>query len=214
MPTKLLMRKTILLLIWSFAATLYVQAQTTPFEQFVARENAFGYGLKGGIGLSIPNVDEWTDRTVNMGGAHERAGLQLGVIGMVPLNKYWAFRPELNYSSQGYTLKWMDSITIYERRVKQNYVQLPLMLQFVISKGVAMYTGPKVGYMVNNSEGFKRADLAWDIGLSTLNTWNWGFDVRYSSGLLNIAPDNHTALARVKNKVLQLGLVYLFTVKR
>ena len=207
------MHKTILLLIGSFAATLYVRAQTTPLEQFVAGEIVYGYGLKGGIGLSIPNVDEWTDRSVNYGGLHERVGLQLGAVVMLPLNGYWVFRPELNYSSQGFTLKQLGS-TYYERRVKQNYLQLPLMLQFAISKGVAMYTGPKVGYMVNNSEGFKRGDLAWDVGFSSLNTWNWGFDLRYSSGFLNIAPDHHPALARVKNKVLQVGLIYLFTVKR
>lgn len=207
------MHKTILLLICSFTATLYVRAQTTPLEQFVAGEIVYGYGLKGGIGLSIPHVDEWTDRSVNYGGLHERVGLQLGAVVMLPLNGYWVFRPELNYSSQGFKLKQLGS-TYYERRVKQNYLQLPLMLQFAISKGVAMYTGPKVGYMVNNSEGFKRGDLAWDVGFSSLNTWNWGFDLRYSSGFLNIAPDHHPALARVKNKVLQVGLIYLFTVKR
>ena len=205
------MYKTILLFFWAIATTFCVRAQTTPLEQFVAQENAFGIGLKGGISLSYPNVHEWTDRTVNMGEVRERVGVQLGIIAMLPLNKYWVFRPELNYSSQGYSIY---SNLINEGRVKQNYIQLPLMLQFAISKGVAMYTGPKVGYMVNNSKGFKRADLAWDIGLSGLNTWNWGFDVRYSSGFLNIAPDNHPALARVKNQVLQAGLVYLFTVKR
>ena len=208
------MHKVLLLLIWSLAAALLVQAQTTPLEQFEAGENAYGYGFKGGIGLSSPYADEWNDRSGTYGGLHDRVGLQLGAVVMLPMNKYWVFRPELNYSSQGFNLKSFDSANYYERRVKQNYIQLPLMLQFTISKGVAMYTGPKVGYMVNNGEGFKRADLAWDIGLSTLNTWNWGFDVRYSSGFLNIAPDHHPTLARVKNKVLQVGLVYLFTVKR
>jgi hypothetical protein len=208
------MYKTILLFFWAIAATLCVQAQTTPFEQFEARENAFGYGIKGGVNFSMPNVNEWTDRTVNMGGVNTRVGLQFGIIGMMPLNRYWVFRPELNYSSQGFTFTKLESGMYSERLVEQNYVQLPLMLQWTVWRNVGFYFGPKAGYMVGRSEGFKRGDLAWDIGISTLNIWNFGFDVRCSLGMLNIAPEDHPAFARAKNRAFQVGLVYLFTEKR
>lgn len=208
------MYKELLLTIYAFTIALVVRSQTTPFEEQELELLAFGVGIKGGIGLSFPNVAEWNNQTVTNLGVHERVGIQLGLVGMLPLNDAWALRPELNYASQGFYETGSVSVPSGERMVQHHYLQMPLMFQVAMGNYMCLYTGPKVSYMIQASEGFKRGDLAWDFGVSAINSWRIGFDMRYSSGMLNIAPKRHPAIARMKNKVLQVGLIYLFTVKK
>jgi hypothetical protein len=209
------MRKKLLLFVCAFATMLTLRAQTTPFEEQAMELLAFGIGIKGGIGLSVPDVGEWNNQTVTNLGVHERVGMHLGAVGMWPLSTSLAFRPELNYASQGFKETGSSTSAPFGgRTVKHHYLQVPLMMQLALSNYVCFYTGPKFGYMVQSSEGFKRGDLAWDLGLSAINSWHLGFDVRYSSGIVNIAPKRHPAIARMKNKVLQVGVIYLFTVKK
>lgn len=209
------MYKELLLTIYAFTIALVVPAQTTPFEEQEVELLAFGIGIKGGVGLSFPDVGEWNNPTVTNLGVHERVGMHLGAVGMWPLSTSLAFRPELNYASQGFKETGGSTPAPFGgRTVKHHYLQVPLMMQLALSNYVCFYTGPKFGYMIQTSEGFKRGDLAWDLGLSAINSWHLGVDVRYSSGILNIAPKRHPAIARMKNKVLQVGLIYLFTVKK
>ena len=208
------MYKKLLLVVCALATLVNLRAQSTPFEHQKEGIVAFGLGFKGGVSISMPDVDEWSDQTVSNQGVHSVVGAQFGVVGMLPLNKSWAIRPELAYSSQGFRETESNGTTFSERTVRHRYLQVPLLVQVAAGRNLCLYTGPKAGYLVGKSEGFKRGDLAWDLGFSTLNIWNFGLDVRMSWGLLNIAPENHPAIARARNQVFQAGLIYMFTAKK
>src|SRR5687768_6479724 len=97
------MYKSIFTLLGCLMAALSVQAQVTPLEEQRLGEATFSYGLKGGIGVSMPDVDEWRDAPVTNIGVHDRGGLRLELIGMRHLNNSWALRSGLHYAAQGYT---------------------------------------------------------------------------------------------------------------
>jgi hypothetical protein len=207
------MYKTLLLILVLMATGFTLSAQTTPFEEQSNGQVAFAYGIKGGVGFSFPDVDYWNNQAGAGPGVHAKAGLQLGVVGLLPLNKYWSVRGGLDYAAQGFAAKSFGSGTLTQADVKHSYIQLPVAVQYNVTKSSCLYTGFTGGYMMGATDGYKRRDLLWSIGASLINTWHWGFDARYSTGLVNIAPEIHPYFARMKNKTLQLSLIFLFTEK-
>ena len=209
----LVMYKTLLLILVLMATGFTLSAQTTPFEEQANEQVAFAYGIKGGLSLSFPVADYWNDQTGTRPGVHARKGLQLGVVGLLPLNKYWSVRTGLDYSAQGYNAQALGSGIFTEDDVKHTYIHLPVTMQYNVTRSSCLYTGFTGGYRIGKPDDYKRSDLLWSIGASLINTWHWGFDARYSTGLVNIAPESHPYFARMKNKTLQLSLIFLFTEK-
>ena len=208
------MYKTLLLILVLISTARTLSAQTTPFQEQASGEVAFAYGFKGGVGLSFPDVDYWNDQAGARPGVHSKAGLQLGVVGLLPLNKYWSVRVGLDYSAQGFNAKSFGAGTLSDANVKHTYIQLPVTMQYNVTRSSCLYTGFTGGYRIGKPDDYKRSDLLWTLGASLINTWHWGFDARYSTGLVNMAPDNHAFFARMKNKTLQLSLIFLFTAKK
>jgi hypothetical protein len=208
------MYKTLLLLLVVGFTAFAAPAQTTPFGEQAAGEVAFAYGVKGGVGLSFPEADYWNDGAGTGPGVHSRAGLQLGVVGLLPLNKYWSLRSGLEYAAQGFNANSFGSGTLTQAHVKHAYIHLPVAVQYNVTKSACLYTGFTGGYMIGATDGYTRSDVLWSVGASLINTWRWGFDARYSTGLVNIAPGDHPYFARMKNKTLQLSVIFLFTAKK
>ena len=164
-------------------------------------------GFKGGLNVSHLNsngADEWGSRL----------GFHAGILAHIHVDPNWAVQPELLYSSQGtkYT------ITNGEHDLHLDYVNIPVLLQYMFSNGFRVETGPQLGFLVNvkdrhngnetgifTSDDFKSVDFAWSAGLGYVGSKGLGIDARYNFGLSNI---NDAGSNVLHNSVFQVGLFY------
>jgi long-subunit fatty acid transport protein len=112
----------------------------------------------------------------------------LAIYAEVPLNEKFSFQPELQYSPQGFgTGSGTDEL------VSLQYLNLPLMGKYYVTKGLSLEAGPQIGFLLGaDSQGldvkdaFKTLDFGVNVGLGYKlnNGLNFGF--RYNLGLSNI----------------------------
>lgn len=175
------------------------------FLLFVGVANAqhFNIGIKGGLNAySIANGNELEK--------DPKLGLHLGLIGHIHLADPIALQPELVFSMQG------------SKNTSLNYVNIPLMFQYMYDNGFRLQAGPQLGVLVSAKSkidnvkadvkgNYESIDLGLGVGMSYVNpATNFGVDVRYNHGLTNISKNEN---ATVYNRGIQLGLFYLINHK-
>ena len=145
---------------------------------------------------------------------NSKLGLNIGMFGHIHLDKQLAFQPELVYSSQG--AKYTNSGT--ETTINLDYINVPLLLQYMFENGFRLEAGPQVGFLVsaksktNNAttdikSSIKGIDLGLAIGLGYVDTKSgFGVDARYNLGLSNI---NENTSTKATNVGFQFGVFYL-----
>ena len=168
---------------------------------FAQRRNV-QLGLKGGVNLS--NYNE------NING-NSRVGLHVGALAHIhTINPRLAIQPEIVYSQQGADFNsGVDKV---------DYINIPVLLQYIGRGGLRLETGPQVGALVSakfedNEDNeysiknrFKQSDFGWAFGIGFLATSGLGLDARYNLGLSDIAKGP----GKVNNRVWQFGLFYQF----
>ncbi len=112
------------------------------------------------------------------------------------------------YSIQGFSVG-DDIVTL-------NYLSLPLMGKYYVTKGLSVEAGPQIGYLLSaKDEGrdvkdnFKTIDygLTFGVGYKLENGLN--FTARYNAGLSNIN-DVAGSKDKFRNGVAQLSIGYSF----
>lgn len=169
------------------------------------------FGLKGGLNIA-------KTRNSNKSASSWKLGLHTGLLAHIHLTPQFALQPELVYSSQGnkYT------IPNGEHQLNLNYINVPLLLQYMFDNGFRLQTGPQIGFLVDvndkqngnetgilTSSDFKSTDVSWSFGLGYLDYSGLGFDARYNLGISNISNFSGDA-TKLHNRVIQVGLFYLF----
>jgi hypothetical protein len=160
-------------------------------------------GVKGGL-------NSFNIQTDNNSGFDSKVGLHLGLLGHIHLNRQYAFQPELVYSIQGAKSGNAD--------IKLDYINVPLLLQYMFDNGFRIQGGPQLGFLVdakaeNGSsvdikDDFKSIDLGLSIGASYVHpTTGFGVDARYNMGLSDISENSNV---KSTNRGLQVGVFYLF----
>ncbi|MFO7978930.1 MAG: porin family protein [Bacteroidales bacterium] len=165
----------------------------------IASAQHFNIGVKGGLnGYTITSDNSLDDDL--------KIGLHLGLIGHTHLSKQIALQPELVYSMQG------------SKNTKLNYLNIPLMFQYMYDNGFRLQAGPQLGFLlsakskINNvtadvKDNYENIDFALGLGVSYVNpATNFGVDARYNHGLTNISKTN---ASDVYNRGFQLGVFYL-----
>lgn len=144
-----------------------------------------------------------------------KTGLHIGLLGHIHLAKQLAFQPELVYSAQGakYTIAGNDV------KIKLNYINVPLMIQYMFDNGFRLQAGPQIGFLASaksevNSNStdiksdLKGVDFAIGGGVGYVHpATGFGVDARYNLGLSNI---NDNSAVKSTNRGFQLGVFYLF----
>jgi hypothetical protein len=166
------------------------------------------FGIKGGVNLyNIHN-----DNNVALDNS---IGLHLGLLAHIHMAQKFALQPELVFSMQGANYKNGNSDT----EINLNYVNMPLLFQYMFDNGFRLQAGPQLGFLVNakskigntsidTKDNFKGVDLGASVGMSYVSPPSgFGFDVRYNIGLSNI---NENSAVNSNNRGLQLGIFYLF----
>ncbi len=186
--------------IFLFASTLIISsgifAQTPKF------------GLKAGLNVATLSNNSGSE----MG---SRLGFNGGVLAHIHIAQHFALQPEVVYSSQGAKYTISDG----EHSLGLNYVNIPVLLQYMFDNGFRLQTGPQLGFLAGvkdkrngtetgifTSDDFKTVDISWAAGLGYLTYSGLGVDARYNFGLNNI---NDAGNAVRKNNVFQIGLFYM-----
>lgn len=165
-------------------------------------------GIKGGL-------NAFTIKTDNDNSAETKLGYHLGLIGHIHISDQFALQPELVYSVQGaqYT------VSGEEVNLNLNYLNVPLLFQYMFDNGFRLQAGPQLGFLVSAKteindtdtdvkDNFEKMDIGLGLGASYVNPIsNFGVDVRYNIGLTNI---NDNTGAESFNRGFQVGVFYLF----
>jgi len=166
------------------------------------------FGIKGG--LNVYNIH-------NSNGTNYDpvAGFHAGVLAHIHLSKRFALQPETFFSTNGANFKNGP----FETKYNLGYIQVPVLLQYMILDGLRLQAGPQVGFLVSAKsktgdlkEDFKNDVNSVDFGLATGASYlipktGFGFDARYNLGLSDI---NKNGSVKSTNRGFQLGVFYLF----
>jgi hypothetical protein len=165
-------------------------------------------GIKGGLNLSTIHQD-------NKAEINSRAGYHLGLMGHMHLTNKFAMQPELVFSSQGAKYNLSGATAIH----KLNYVNVPVMFQYMFDNGFRLQAGPQVGFLLNANSNldntssdvinsYKTLDFGLGLGASYVNpATGFGVDARYNLGLRDISENS---AVRATNRGFQFGVFYLF----
>lgn len=157
------------------------------------------FGLKAGVNIS--NID-WKVANTNF---DNRIGFHVGMLAHLHLSPQWGLQPEVQYSTEGVK----QSVTSGEYTWKTDYINIPVMLQYMFDNGFRLEAGPQLGLMVsndNNNDIFKSTNVGLGFGLNYLTYSGFGVGGRYILGLSKI---NEPIAAEAKSRNIQLSVFYM-----
>lgn len=196
--------------------------------------------LKPTVGINIAKITKLTDVTGGIGSSKTRTGLLAGVEAEYGVAENFGLTAGLFYSMQGGKLDWgsgkIDVQGIpytlnFTGTYKLDYLNIPIMAQYYVVKGLAVKAGIQPGFCVSKkftteaaesfagmAEYMKRTDklsgeyeagiksfaFAIPVGLS-YEYANFVLDARYNIGLTKVAKDFSG-----KNSVFSISLGYKF----
>ncbi len=187
--------KTILSVVLLLSLTILAKAQSADTH----------FGLKAGLNISGLDVKDGVD-------FDSKAGFHIGGLAHVHLSPHFGIQPEIVYSEQG------GKDNNENEKWKINYLNFPLLFQYMTGSGFRLQTGPQLGFVVsskvktgdieqNIKDDVNRVDVSWSLGASYLFPEAIGIDARYNIGITNV---NDAEIPKVRNRVFQVGLFYQF----
>ena len=166
------------------------------------------FGVKGGVNISTIKIEDFDD-------TDSRIGLHAGGFAHIHLAPQWALQPELLYSAEGGKVDFGGGS---EATYKNDYVNIPLMVQYMFDNGFRIEAGPQLGLLVNSEiedeqgneaeadDTFKSTNVSLGFGLNYLSHSGFGVGGRYNLGVSNIAEGSGEA----KGRAFQISLFYMF----
>lgn len=184
------------------SALMLLAASTTTFAQ-----NAVGsFSLQPKAGISIADMTDTQGTT-------SRIGFVGGLEGEYQASDIFSLSLGVNYSQEGFKMKNSDN------KIKLDYINVPILANVYLTKGLAVKVGVQPGFNVGNSvtvdgntmssskkdyDGIKSVALAIPVGLS-YEISNVVLDARYNWGVTK-AFDGLDS----KNSVFQVTIGYKF----
>lgn len=171
------------------------------------REEGIVLGVKGGLNMSnfMGDIKDQSMRT----------SVHLGLLAEIIVSDNFSVQPELLYSGQGSSDKSAPGF----RRIKLDYITLPVLGKFGLTDKLSFEAGPQLGFLVsskyktdetnNKIEGIKTLDFGLNAGLEYELSNGVIFQGRYNLGLTDtgITGDSNK---RASNSVIQFSIGYLF----
>lgn len=162
-------------------------------------------GIKAGVNIS--NIQRENDAY------DSKTGFHVGGLAHIHLSYHFAVQPEITYSTQG-----AEAGVV---KLNQNYINVPVLLQFMTNNGFRLQTGPQACFLVSAKtkngnfeedvmDELNNVTFAWSFGTSYITKSGLGLDVRYNLGLSNINDDSSPSPVS-KNRVWQIGAFYQFS---
>jgi hypothetical protein len=184
---------------------------TMALSSFLLKAQHVEFGVKGGLNVATVKVKNSTSSY------DPRVSAHVGGLAHIHLTKEFAIQPELVFSGQGFKSGGGDNNGDVTR--KFNYLNVPVLVQYMFNNGIRLETGPQVGFLLSAKENdgsgnvdikpaFKDVDFAWAAGAGYLMPSGLGFDARVNLGIAKINENN--TIADRRNGVFQVGLFYQF----
>ena len=167
------------------------------------------FGLKGGVNFSSVEIDDGDDY-------ESKTGIHLGGLAHIHITRHFALQPELVFSTQGGEDEGENM------KLKLNYVNIPVLAQYMTNEGFRLQTGPQLGILasakskfgdveIDSDDDVSTVDFSWSFGAGYLFRSGFGIDARYNLGISNISDDESF---EARNRVFQLGVFYQFMNKK
>jgi hypothetical protein len=207
----------------------------------VAKVNAqLRYGVNAGLNHSTLKGDAMgsLEKIVDLSNGYitpqARNGFYAGGYVEMPLGGKFSVQPGVYYSQKGYTLKGsmagdkFDFLGVSAKaQLQSHYIDIPLLLKAEVAKGLQVYAGPQLSYLVKNNlkmdagllgfsllnsntdvtQYFNRADLAITGGASY--TFDNGFSINagYDHGLSRVDKNSNF---KSYNRTFKVGVGFRF----
>ena len=172
------------------------------------------FNLQPKVGVSIANLTELKD-------TDPRVGVVAGVEGEYQASDIISVSAGVLYSMQGYKYEYNSGIQNYKSTNKLDYINVPIMANVYVTKGLAVKLGVQPGFNVSSSNKqevntfagsgsstfdvkAKSVDFSFPVGLSYEYN-NFQLDARYNWGLTKAFENG-----KAKNSVFQITLGYKF----
>ncbi|CAA7195120.1 porin family protein [Chryseobacterium potabilaquae] len=202
-------------------------------------ESGVKFGAKAGITLSSIISSPEIEKIGN-----SRTGIYVGGFANIPLGRFLSIQPEVLYSQTGFrnanqnyslSTKLPDgnvSREIVQKSTKANldYISVPVMLQFNLTREFYLEAGPQFNFLVNNKQTIKNIEgiinnnkkydtsgfeFGFALGTGYYFTENIGVSARYSFSATSMVDQNNTGKIYDQHKakatsLLQLGIIYKF----
>lgn len=188
------MRKSIILIIASMLLSLILfmpcNAQNTNPTQF---------GVKGGVNFSnLYTNDAEKDKMLT--------GFNVGIFSKLPISGFFAFQPELLFTTKGSEVTYNNTFVNGIARFKLNYIEMPLLLVINVTDNFSLHVGPYAAYLVSgsvknessanqfnfedniNMDDYNRFDLGIAAGAS-IDFRSVSFGARYTYGLTKVGKE-------------------------
>jgi hypothetical protein len=186
---------------------------------------------KGDAAGSFENLADFTDGYIT---TNAKNGLYAGGFVEMPLGGIITLQPGVYYSQKGYALKGsiagnkFDFLGVNAKaEMQSHYIDIPLLIKAEIAKGLQVYAGPQLSYLVKNNlkmnagllgisllntnmdvtNNFNRADFAITGGASY--TFDNGFSVNagYDHGLSRLDKNSNF---KSYNRTFKVGVGFRF----
>lgn len=198
------------------------------------------YGVQAGAtianwkGDALQSLNNVVDLSNGFITTQSKTGFLIGGYVNIPVSDKVSFVPGLQYAQKGYTMQGdlkIDALKFLgadaSAKVEANYIDVPLVLKAEVAKGLSIYAGPQVSFLVKNNlrlnasvlginlynnkiditDNFNRVDmgLAGGIGYKFDN----GFNIKagYDYGLSKLDKNNNF---KAYNRVAKISVGFSF----
>jgi len=141
------------------------------------------FGIRSGINFSkwagedLQIIEDLVDKTEGYVVTKGTTGMHMGGYVNIPVSDIFSFEPGLGYSKKGYSLKGDFQIPVLKyfgvnarAQVQSHYIDIPLLIKARVYKGLQLYAGTQVSYLV-------RSTLNAKLGVLGITIFNRGFGI-------------------------------------
>ena len=185
-----------------------------------AQAQTIRYGLKAGVSLArLTNY--------NFVGVRNQVGATAGLMADAALSEKLSLHPELLFSQKGLRVDESGPGGFSSSfQIRSNYLDLPVLLRLKFGTFFAE-AGPQAGYLLtlkrtetnnfsnvpattsNSTNGARRLDLGFVVGLGYQLLGRWELGARYNGGILGVNSGSF-GTSQPRNSVVQFQAGYLF----
>ena len=162
------------------------------------------FGAKAGLNFAFITGDNTEDLKPN-------TDFHFGLMAEFKISDKFSLQLELIYSGQGAELNIAS-----EGRISLNYLNLPLIGKYYVTKQLSLEAGPQIGYLLSTKGGtldykdlLKPIDFGVNFGVGYKLANGLNFSARYNLGLSNIN-DVDGFSDKNRNGVVQLSVGFFF----
>ncbi|MBP6022025.1 porin family protein [Ferruginibacter sp.] len=141
------------------------------------------YGVQAGAtianwkGDALQSLNDVVDLSNGFVTTKSKTGISIGGYVNIPVTDKISFEPGLQYAQKGYTMQGdlkIDALKFLgvnaSAKVEAHYIDIPLVLKAELAKGLSIYAGPQVSYLVKNN-------LHLNAGILGISLYNDRLDI-------------------------------------